>query len=140
MLIVTYIIYCNITTGVHIPLVHSENWQVCHFVPSAYKIVKTMYTSMNISALSNVLAMRVRPTLYYKTKVICVANTFSPEFHSLIRGRVMQKLRLHFWLPILVKLNDGQNLFKIANLLRLFVNMIMEKSVKLPSFSAHDLL
>lgn len=47
----------------------------------------------------------------------------------------MQKLRLHFWLPILVKLNDGQNLFKIANLLRLFVNMIMEKSVKLPSFS-----
>lgn len=136
MLIVTYIIYCNITTGVHIPLVHSENWQVCHFVPSAYKIVKTMYTSMNISALSNVLAMRVRPTLYYKTKVICVANTFSPEFHSLIRGRVMQKLnRLHFWLTILVKLNDGQNLFKIANLLRLFVNMIMEKSVKLPSFS-----
>lgn len=74
MLIVTYIIYCNIPTGVHIPLVHSENWQVCHFVPSAYKIVKTMYTSMNISALSNVLAMRVRPTLYYKTKVICVAN------------------------------------------------------------------
>lgn len=63
MLIVTYIIYCNITTGVHIPLVHSENWQVCHFVPSAYKIVKTMYTSMNISALSNVLAMRVRPRL-----------------------------------------------------------------------------
>lgn len=116
-------------------MVHSENWQICHCVPSAYKIVKTMYTSMNISALSNVLAMRVRPTLYYKTKVICVANTFSPEFHSLIRGRVMQKLRLHFWLPILVKLNDGQNLFKIANLLRLFVNMIMEKSVKLPSFS-----